>query len=460
MIKEEGENKLSQQLARKLLPMALAIGIIITAVIPAGYCYLEITRAQNEASTYANILAGIVKKLAAESPSLWKYQATKFSQMVNDFVSHKEILSISFKDDKGEAITQYERSAQSQSRWKDFPLYGDPAPIIFNNNVIGETRVAISGYPILLSTLLYFLLCGIIGGSLAFLSLRMPVNVVSVLEQDILLYQRSLEVKVEERTNKLHKTTQQALLLAEQSKAASTAKSEFLANMSHELRTPLNHIIGFTELVVDKNFGELNSQQEEFLNDVLQSSRYLLNLINEILDLSKVESGKMEVELSTVYLKPLVENSLVMVKEKAMKHRITLSTEITDQPETFQADERKVKQILYNLLSNAVKFTPDGGSVRVQVVSENGLSPGPSGLRFSVIDTGIGLKNKDRERIFEPFEQADNSASRKFQGTGLGLAVTKKLVELHGGRIWTESEGEGKGSHFHFILPAQPDVTV
>ena len=319
--------------------------------------------------------------------------------------------------------------------------------------------MALSRYSMLISTLVYLLACGVIGISLAFLSFRVPVKVASILEQELLRYQRSLEEKVEERTIELQKTTREAQLLARQSQAASTAKSEFLANMSHELRTPLNHIIGFTELVVDKNFGELNPQQEEFLNDVLQSGRHLLNLINEILDLSKVESGKMDLALSTVYLRPLVENSLVMVKEKALKHRIKLSTELADQPEAILADERKLKQILYNLLSNAVKFTPDGGSVRVRVASENGASPGP-GLRFSVMDTGVGLKTQDLERIFEPFEQADNTASRKFQGTGLGLALTKKMVELHGGRIWADSEGEGKGSRFHFIIPGKPALAM
>ena len=235
--------------------------------------------------------------------------------------------------------------------------------------------------------------------------------------------------------------------------AASRTKSEFLANMGHELRTPLNHIIGFTELVLDKNFGELSDQQEEFLNDVLNSGRHLLSLINEILDLSKVEAGKMELDRSLVYLRPFLDNSLVMMKEKALKHRIKLSIEVPEQPETIEADERKLKQILYNLLSNAVKFTSDGGAVRVRVTPENGAGPSPRGLRFSVIDTGIGLEAEDLDRVFRPFEQADNSAGRKFLGTGLGLALTKKMVELHGGRIWAESEGPGRGCVFHFALP-------
>lgn len=263
---------------------------------------------------------------------------------------------------------------------------------------------------------------------------------------------------------------------------ANQAKSTFLANMSHELRTPLNHIIGFTELVVDKSFGGLNEVQEEYLSDVLHSSKHLLSLINDILDLSKVEAGKLELEPTDLDLRTLLENSLNMVKEKAMKHSIELSTNVDSVPETIKADERNLKQIIYNLLSNAVKFTPDGGRVRlsartVDCAVRAGLRRGDSEdlqniedrteeselagsifkrcIEISVSDNGIGIKSEDREHIFKPFEQADGSASRRYQGTGLGLALTKQLVELHGGKIWVENEGEGKGSIFYFIIPVE-----
>jgi signal transduction histidine kinase len=435
--------------------LALSIGIIISLGIPAIYYLTENTRARAEATTYAKMLAENVQKLASESPDLWKYQSTKYSQMINDFVPHKDILRITIVDEKKNMINQYVHTIQGTDRWGPFSVVGEPAPVVFNNRKIGEATISVSGRSTILSAILALLICSIIGTGLAFFSYRVPMNVVSRLEGDILAYQESLEEKVEKRTFELQASTEKALSLAEQAKAASRSKSEFLANMSHELRTPLNHIMGFTEIVVDQKFGPLNVQQEEFLGDVLDSSKHLLALINEILDLSKVEAGKMEFEPSTVYLHPLMENSLSMIREKAMKHRIKVTTEIPEQPDAFLADERKLKQILYNLLSNALKFTPDGGSLWVRVAPEEEASPDHPALRFTVADTGVGMNAPDLKRIFLPFEQADNSASRKFQGTGLGLALTRKFVELHGGTIWAESEGEGKGSRFHFILPLQ-----
>jgi PAS domain S-box-containing protein len=259
---------------------------------------------------------------------------------------------------------------------------------------------------------------------------------------------------------------------------ANRAKSEFLANMSHELRTPLNAIIGFTELLLDGKCGVLTEMQADYLGDVLQSSQHLLSLINDILDLSKVEAGKCELQVGEVSVWRLLEESCVMVREKALKHGLQLEMKTDGVLEKIWADERKLKQIMFNLLSNAEKFTPEGGKISVwggllrkeagrwirrdgkqifsPVLNELGGEGQGEWLLIGVRDTGIGILKEDLNRIFKPFEQVDGSMARRYQGTGLGLALTKKMVELHGGRIWVESEGERKGSTFQFVIPVLP----
>jgi PAS domain S-box-containing protein len=243
----------------------------------------------------------------------------------------------------------------------------------------------------------------------------------------------------------LHKARQAA-------QSADRAKSRFLANMSHELRTPLNAIIGFSEVLEDQTFGELNEKQLRYAGHIHASGQHLLMLINEILDLAKVESGKTELHFSQVNIKRLLENSLMMIKEKALKHRIQIDVRIQEELSDFpvQADEVKLKQIVFNLLSNAAKFTPDGGRIEVSA------RLGQDEVVITVADTGVGLKPQDQERIFAPFEQADSlSGARTERGTGLGLALAKSFVELHRGRIWVHSQGPGKGSAFTFTIPVR-----
>jgi PAS domain S-box-containing protein len=240
--------------------------------------------------------------------------------------------------------------------------------------------------------------------------------------------------------------------------AANLAKSQFLANMSHELRTPLNAIIGFSEILADKTFGELNDRQLKYCNNILNSGRHLLQLINDILDLAKVEAGRVELMRNTFAVTKALAEVQTIVKTLANKKHINLEFYLAPELPSLSADEAKFKQIMYNLLSNAIKFTPDSGRVLVtgdvqDEADEKVALPGRV-LRVTVSDTGIGIKPEDQERVFKEFEQVDSSYGRQQQGTGLGLALTKKLVELHGGRIWVESEGlEGKGCAFTFLIP-------
>jgi len=237
---------------------------------------------------------------------------------------------------------------------------------------------------------------------------------------------------------------------AEKEKAEETSriKSGFLANMSHELRTPLNSIIGFSEILLEKTFGELNPKQTRYVNNILTSGKHLLTLINDILDLSKVEAGKVELKIEEISLKDTLGECQTLVKSLASKKGILLDVKV-EGISTVQADPVRLKQIMYNLLSNAIKFTPEGGRVDVEARLVDKM------VQISVKDTGIGIAKKDYEKVFEEFQQIDSSYSKKYAGTGLGLPLTRKLVELHGGKIWLESE-LGKGSTFTFTLPHQP----
>ena len=242
-------------------------------------------------------------------------------------------------------------------------------------------------------------------------------------------------------------------LLKEKNRAetANVAKTRFLANMSHELRTPLNAIIGFSEILEDQTFGSLNEKQRRYVGHVVASGHHLLHLINNVLDLAKVESGKMDLRLAKVSLPDVLRNSLLMVEEKAHKQGLIVDLKIDESlmGNPVVADETKLRQIMANLLSNATKFTPDGG--RITVVARNRGEE----VLISVSDTGIGLRVEDRARIFHAFEQLESSLDRYHDGTGLGLALTHRLVEIHGGKIWVESEGLGQGSTFTFSIPVR-----
>ncbi len=248
-----------------------------------------------------------------------------------------------------------------------------------------------------------------------------------------------LERKVEVRTAELRETSRQL-------EVANTHKSEVLATMSHELRTPLNAIIGFSEVMLSGMTGQLPEKQKEFTADIRDSGKHLLALINDILDLSKIEAGRMELDIGRFDLKVAMSNAMTLVKGRAERHGIQLETTIAEDVAEFDGDERKFKQIVLNLLTNAVKFTPEGGTVTLGAQRANGA------YVFSVSDTGIGIAPEDQGKIFEEFRQVGSDYERKAEGTGLGLTLTKKMIELHGGSIKVTS-ALGRGSTFTFELP-------
>ncbi len=257
----------------------------------------------------------------------------------------------------------------------------------------------------------------------------------------------SLEQKVEERTRELEKALGELDEKSRELEAASLHKSEFLANMSHELRTPLNAILGFSQVLREGIVGQVNEKQAEYLEDILSSGNHLLSLINDVLDLSKVEAGQVELEVAPFLLPESLERGVVMVRERALKDGVQVTLAPNPEVDLVEGDERRIRQVIFNLLSNAVKFTPAGGAVDVRAMKVNGE------VRISVADTGPGIAVEDLERIFEEFQQTDAGMEQR-EGTGLGLALSKRLVELHGGRIWVDSE-LGKGSTFVFTLPTK-----
>jgi len=228
---------------------------------------------------------------------------------------------------------------------------------------------------------------------------------------------------------------------------ASQHKSDFLANMSHELRTPLNAIIGFSQVLREGMVGDVNTKQREYLDDILSSGNHLLSLINDVLDLSKIEAGQVELQVAPFSLQDALERGVSMVREQATTEGVQVTLHENGGTDVVSGDERRIRQVIFNLLSNAVKFTPEGGQVDVSAARVNGE------MRVSVADSGPGIAVEDRDRIFEEFQQTDAAAQQR-EGTGLGLALSKRFVEMHGGRIWCESE-LGKGSTFEFTLPVE-----
>jgi signal transduction histidine kinase len=364
-------------------------------------------------------------------------------------------------------ITALDNAGQAS---KAFQLAGDSAePLVFHldglttglasstlaqtNDLIAENRsafddsqrlfIAVAAASVVLALLLGYILSWSVVGPIR----RMEIRLAGIASGDF-----SGRVEVPNRdelgslASKINAMNDELGRLYKELEAASRHKSEFLANMSHELRTPLNAIIGFSQVLREQMFGQLNEKQAEYLDDILSSGQHLLNLINDILDLSKVEAGRMELQPSVLSLADLLAGSLVMVRERATRQGVDLVTEIDPEIGLVEADERKVKQVLFNLLSNAVKFTPQGGRITLAAHATH------EAVEITVSDTGVGIGADDQARIFDEFYQVGPGKTQ--EGTGLGLALTKRLVELHHGELRVKST-PGVGSIFTVVLPLQ-----
>jgi signal transduction histidine kinase len=328
---------------------------------------------------------------------------------------------------------------------------GDTAALIAaNTTAYADSEhlfIAVAAATVVLALLLGFILSWSLVGPLK----RVNTRLAAIAEGDF-----SGHVEVPNRDElgvlaaNLNRTNEELGRLYRELESASRHKSEFLASMSHELRTPLNAVIGFSEVLLDRLFGDLNEKQADYITDIHTSGRHLLALINDILDLSKIEAGRMELQVSDVTLSEVIESSVALMRERATRNGISLQLDVDPGTGVVEADERKLKQVLFNLLTNALKFTDRGGHVDVIARAE------ADEVAISIRDDGTGIAIADQTRIFEEFEQAGGSHAQ--EGTGLGLALSRRIVELHGGRLWVES-APGKGSTFTFTLPRSQSIS-
>ncbi len=474
-----GKLGIARQLANRLFPVTVVIGLLTSLGLPATYYLLQSAALKRTATIRAQHLSERFQDILLEGPSLWKYQTYKYTRLLREVAPEKEVTMVRVLDEAGRLISGYAYETAEAATWWNLDAPVGSAPITFNNRAVGSIQVGVTRGPLVSATLSLLLFSTILGVSLAVCVYTFPVKVVTRLEgriQELMdTIQRAnieLEAKVEDRTRELRISNVQLQETLRRAEEASRAKSEFLANMSHELRTPLNAIIGFSEILQNQSGGHSHEKQARYVGHIHRSGRHLLQLIDGILDFADLESEKLVLSPEPVPVAATLEEVLAIARGRAEKKNQIVEAQIEPDLPPLQADPARFKQILLGLLDNAVKFTQEGGHITVaarRVDSWRGVSvdsakpvhqstPLPLDaeggfLEIRVSDTGIGINPADQPRLFQDFAQLEDPTTKRHAGTGLGLALTKRLVELHGGRIWADSEGEGRGSTFTIALP-------
>ncbi len=418
---------------------ALVIGIMTAVAVPSGFGVVAYLDEVGRRKFQAGLAADRIAQYAYVQGRVWKFAENRLSEMIAFVVPPNDQARQRVSDAEGTELTTVGDEPQH-------PLLRTSVPIVVADAVIGHVTIEASLWPLMwlvgLRTLIGFTLGASVYACVNFWPLRALRRVIDSLS----VAQESLRTQIVETEEALEKAQRER----QRAEAASHTKSQFLANISHELRTPLNAIIDFSELMRDQAFGKLSDRYHAYAVDINASGTHLLKLINDVLDISKIDSGRMEMHFSDVVVDDLLAECVNLVSDAAREGKVSLVLDAAAaRPHTLVADRVKMKQILLNLLSNAVKFTPAGGAVTLSVKSTE-----PAWIDIEVTDTGIGMTKEHMTQAIHPFEQADNSHSRKYQGTGLGLPIVLGLVKLHGGMFRLSSEPE-RGTTATIRLPVE-----